>query len=459
MKVVIAGAGLAGLAAACELADAGHAVTLLERRPWAGGKTYSVRDRETGEQLDNGQHIAMRCTAEYAGFLGRIGTAHLMRWQRRVRVPVFDADGRRSHLRADALPAPLHMLPSFALYRHLPVVEKLRVARGIVAVSRERASADDGETSFGDWLRARGQSERGIGAFWDLIVVPALNCRCDEASARQARFVFREGFLHSSTAAAIGVPKVGLSELHVAPALRYIASRGGELRTGATVGRLIVEDGRVAGLQLADGERIAADACVAALPPAQLLELLGEPARARPPFDALASVRTAPIVNLHLWFDASVAPFEFAAFTGCDLQWVFNRTRIEADGAPATPVGAEHLVVSLSAAGRFMPLDRQALLELLLPQLRRAVPSLASAILLRSAVIKEPDATFVPAPGLRRPGTRTPYPNLFLAGAYTDTGWPATMESAVRSGRAAAAAAGEIESRASQRRPLAAAVP
>ena len=134
MKVVIVGAGLAGLAAGCELADAGHAVTLLERRPWAGGKTYSFRDRETGEQVDNGQHIAMRCTTEYVRFLERIGTAHLMKWQPRMLVPVFDADGRRSDLRADALPAPLHMLPSFALYRHLPAAEKLRIARGIVAI-------------------------------------------------------------------------------------------------------------------------------------------------------------------------------------------------------------------------------------------------------------------------------------------------------------------------------------
>ncbi len=504
MKVVIVGAGLAGLAAGCELADAGHTVTLLERRPWAGGKTYSFRDRETGEQVDNGQHIAMRCTTEYVRFLERIGTAHLVKWQSRMLVPVFDAAGRRSDLRAAALPAPLHMLPSFALYRHLPISEKLRIARAIVAIrlskpkptpyatsssvkdrrtdrgtdrrtehgterghsaragsttrpasldvsdeSNPASSGDENAESFGDWLRKRGQSERGIRDFWDLIVVPALNCRCDDVSAAQALFVFREGFLKSPESAAVGVPAVGLSALHVEPAVRYIEARGGELRTGATAMRVELRDGRVAAVVLASGDRVACDACVVALPPHQAAELVAGELRAMPAFAAMASMRMSPIVNLHLWFDGPVAPFDFAAFTGCDLQWIFNRTHIEAgtttaDGAP------EHLVVSLSAAERYMALDKPALLDLLLPELHRALPASASRTLLHAVVIKEPNATFVPSPGLRRPGARTPVANLFLAGAYTDTGWPATMESAVRSGYAAASA---VEEAASQQQP------
>ena len=182
--------------------------------------------------------------------------------------------------------------------------------------------------SFGDWLRARGQSARGIRDFWDLIVVPALNCRCDDVSAAQALFVFREGFLKSATSAAVGVPTVGLSQLHVEPGVRYIEARGGELRTGATAERLEMRDGGVAGVVLAGGERVACDACIVALPPQQAVELVGDDLRAMPAFAAMASLRTSPIVNLHLWFDGPVAPFDFAAFTGCDLQWVFNRTRI-----------------------------------------------------------------------------------------------------------------------------------
>ncbi|MHB8684647.1 MAG: hydroxysqualene dehydroxylase HpnE [Dehalococcoidia bacterium] len=450
MRIAIIGAGLAGLAAGCELADAGHDVVLLERRPWAGGKTYSFVERETGEQVDNGQHIAMRCTTAYVRFLERIGTAHLVKWQPRMRIPVFDADGRRSVLRADPLPAPLHLLPSFAVYRHLPIAERVRVARGIAAMTRAGGRSADASQSFGAWLRARGQSERAIRDFWDLIVVPALNCRSDDVSAEQACFVFREGFLKSATSAAIGVPKTGLTRLHVEPAVRYIEQRGGEVRTGAAVERIDVRDGEVAALVLAAVERVPCDACIAALPPRELLEALPGALRAAPPFDALAAVRTSPIVNLHLWFDGPAADFDFAAFTGCDLQWVFSRTRI-ADEAVG---GGEHLMVSLSAAARYMALDKQALQDLLLPQLRRALPAAASRRLLRSVAIKEPAATFVPSPGLRRPGARTPIANLFLAGAYTDTGWPATMESAVRSGLVAAAAA-TATARTPEPRPMA----
>lgn len=447
MRVAIVGAGLAGLAAGCELADRGHEVLLLERRPWAGGKTYSFAERDTGEHVDNGQHIAMRCTTEYVRFLERIGTSHLLRWQPRMSVRVYDAAGRASTLRADALPAGMHMLPSFATYRHLRVADKLRTARGILAIRAAGQSdrATDAQ-SFGDWLRAHGQTDTTIRDFWDLIVVPALNCRCDDASAAQALFVFREGFLNSATSAAIGVPAVGLTQLHVEPALAYIRARGGDLRTGTSVSRVAVEGGIVRALELADGERIACDAVLAAVAPAALLSMLPSEIATQGALADLAQFRTSPIVNVHLWFDRPVADFDFAAFIGGDLQWVFNRTRIAGD----TAAREEHLVISLSAAERYMALDKQELQDLLLPQLRRALPAAAGARVVRCAVIKEPDATFVPAPGLRRPGARTPVTNLFLAGAHTDTRWPATMESAVRSGLAAAHAACEDQPRITQ---------
>ncbi|HEX5478651.1 MAG TPA: hydroxysqualene dehydroxylase HpnE [Dehalococcoidia bacterium] len=439
--MAIVGAGLAGLAAGCELADRGHDVLLLDRRPWAGGKTYSFAERATGEQVDNGQHIAMRCTTEYVRFLERIGTAHLLRWQPRMSVRVYDANGRASTLRADPLPAGLHMVPSFATYAHLRPTDKLRIARGILAI--RTASAPDPaleSQTFGAWLRAHGQTDATIRDFWDLVVVPALNCRCDDASAAQALFVFREGFLKSPTSAAVGVPVAGLTQLHVDPALAYIRARGGDVRTGASVTRIVLEDGAACAVELADGKRISYDAVIAAVPPAALLSMLPATIADQSPFADLAAFRTSPIVNVHLWFDRPVADFDFAAFTGCDLQWVFNRTRISGETARE-----EHVVISLSAAERYMPLGRQQLQDLLLPQLRRALPAAAAANVVRCAVIKEPDATFVPAPALRRPGARTPIANLFLAGAYTGTGWPATMESAVRSGLAAARAASEDE--------------
>ncbi len=434
MKVAVIGAGLAGLAAACELADLGHHPVVLERRPWAGGKTYSFANLVTGEVVDNGQHVFMACTTAYVGFLGRLGTLKLTRRQRRLRVPVIDGQGRRSEIRSSALPSPLHLGPSFATYRHLGPREKLRIGRAVASIVRPVPGEGLADQSFAQWLRQRGQSEAGIRAFWDLMLVPTLNCRSDEASAEAALFVLREGFLKASTSAAIGIPAVGLSELHVQPAIRYIECRGGEVRLRTGVRALLGRDARIESVLLASGQAAAFDGYVCAVPPTHVAGLLPEGAASTAPFARLAAFRTSPIINLHFWFDRPVAPFAFAAFVGCDLQWVFNRSRLALDQQG----GGEHLVVSLSAAGPYMTLDKTGLRDRFLPQLRSALPKAATARLTGFTAIKEPDATFVPAPGIVRPSAATPFQNLVLAGGYTATGWPATMESAVRSGIEAA---------------------
>ena len=441
MKVGIIGAGLAGLAAGLELADRGHAVELFERRPWAGGATWSFRDDETGDEIDNGQHVFMHCTTAYRAFLERLGTIHLTRRQERLRVPVFDRDGRRSDLWAANLPLGLHLAPALLRYRHLSWRQKGQIARAVLSLQfmpvHERARLE--RVSFGEWLRERGQSPETIREYWDFLVIPTLNCRADEASASQALFVLEEGFLKDPRAAALAVPAAGLSELHVSPAVRAIEARGGAVSLRAGVERIEIAGGRVAGLRLADGGARALDACVSALPPWRLPPLLPAEARARSPFDRLGEFRPAPILNLHLWFDRPVAEFPFAAFIHSEAQWAFSHNPPEAEeGAGAG--GGQRLTLSISAPGALFGLNQAQLCERLLPQLRRALPASRAANLLRARLIKEPEATFLPAPGLARPGARTPIPNLFLAGAWTDTGWPATMESAVRSGLAAAVA-------------------
>ncbi len=435
MKVAVIGAGLAGLAAGCELADLGHTVTLFERRPWAGGKTYSFTDHETGEQVDNGQHVFMGCTTAYARFLRKLGTHNLTRRQRRLRVEVYNARGQRSVLAAQPWKSPLHLTLSFATYRHISTADKARIARLLLQVQRMHPLAREELRGvlFADWLRGHGQSASAIRDFWDFMLIPTLNCRSDASSAADALFVLQEGFLKSAEACALGIPAVGLSELQVAPAIRYIESRGGSVRLSTTVERVVTEGSRVAGVATAGGQE-PFDACVVAVPHTRVAGLLPEAWAIREPFAGLAAIPVSPIINLHMWFDAPLAPFSFAAFVGNELQWVFNRSRLD-----RRPAAREHLVISLSAAEAYMELDRRELQERFLPQLLRALPGhTGQARLVKFAAIKEPGATFVPAPDLRRPPPTTEIENLVLAGAYTGTGWPATMESAVRSGVAAA---------------------
>ena len=438
MRVGIIGGGLAGLSAGLELADRGHEVEVIERRPWAGGATYSFRDDETGDEVDNGQHVFMECTTAYIGFLERIGSVELTRRQQRLHVPVFDEDGRRSDLRAANLPLGLHLAPTLLRYRHLTWRQKAQVARAFLALRllgrAERARLDG--LTFEEWLRRRGQSPDTIREFWDFLVIPTLNCRADQASARQALFVIEEGFQRSPTAAAIGIAAVGLSKLHVEPAVRAIEARGGRMTTRAPIERIEVEDGRVTSVHLRDGEQRSFDAYVSALSPWRLLPLLPQDLRGEGAFAALERFEPASILNVHLWFDRPVADFAFAAFVRSELQWVFNRSRAGGEDEAR----GQHLVVSVSAPGQLFSLGKEELRTRLLPQLHRALPASRDAVLEHYAVVKEPEATFVPAPGLERPGPRTALANLYLAGAYTDTGWPATMESAVRSGLAAAAA-------------------
>lgn len=438
MRVGIIGAGLAGLAAGLELADRGHDVEVLERRPWAGGATYSFDDDETGDEVDNGQHLFMECTTAYRAFLERLGTLHLTYRQERLRVPVFDQDGRRSDLWASNLPLGLHLAPALLRYGHLSWRQKAEIVRAMLSLQfmpvHERGRLE--QITFEEWLRERGQSADTIREYWDFLVIPTLNCRAHQASASQALFVLEEGFQKSPSAAALAVPAVGLSKLHVEPAIGAIEARGGRVSRRAGVERIEVEEGRVAGLVLGGDDRRNFDAYISALAPWRLAPLLPESVRSEAPFAALAAFEPAPILNLHLWFDRPVADFHFGAFIRSEVQWAFNRSRIggedETDG--------QRLVLSISAPGELFSLSQEEVCERVLPQLRRALPAAREAELVRYRVTKEPEATFVPAPGLSRPGTRTPLPNFYLAGSYTNTGWPATMESAVRSGLVAARA-------------------
>ncbi|MBV9100794.1 MAG: FAD-dependent oxidoreductase [Candidatus Dormibacteraeota bacterium] len=419
-RVAVVGAGLAGLSAALELKRAGAHVEVFERMRMPGGKATSfIVD---GVEVDNGQHVTLACCTDLTAFIDTLGMSHTVRMQPRFEVTVLARGHAPSRLRAARLPAPLHLMPSFLRYPHLTLRDKLRVSRALVAARRDRAPQGDMAT----WLAKHGQSAAARTAFWDPFLVPALNAPLDESSAVDGLFVIRTAFVSDRRAARIGYTTVPLVRIAEAAAARVDALH---LRTAVID---VEHDGRRASaLRTESQARPDFDAYVLALPPQRLRAL--DAAQPQRPFgiDGLDAFRTQPIVDVHLWYPVArgrvLGAAGFAALLGSPVQWVFEK-------APG------YLCCSLSAAGDAVRLPESELVARCHAELAAVLPALQTVEPKRGAATRDPDATFVPAPGLRRPGPRTALGNVVIAGAWTDTGWPATMESAVRSGRAAARA-------------------
>ncbi len=432
---VIVGGGLAGLTAACELADAGVQVTVLEKRPFLGGRSYSHHDKSTGMEVDNGQHVFLGCCTEYIGFLKRLGVSRHTHLQKRLRVPVIDKVWGTSLLRSAPLPAPLHLMPSLLRFKPLSPLEKLAAVYAFAHVrSAGRANSPEIDNiTFEEWLRRRRQSPHAIRSLWNLIIQPTLNDDASRVSADLALMVFQEGFLRSAHGANVGWAKVGLTSLLGDAARRYIEARGGEVRTGVDVRGVEAQDGAVR--VLVDSAAVSADRCVLAVPPDALLSLLPKPLAEDPFFSRVSDITTSPIVNVHLWYDRPVWQGAFAAFLNTPLQWAFNKTRLWklADGG-------QYIDISLSGAHDFVPMPNAEIVGMFRKEMDVLFPEARGAHVTRALVVKQRDATFAPRPGVRalRPSQETPLPGLYLAGDWTDTGWPATMESAVRSGLLAA---------------------
>ena len=432
-RVVVIGGGLAGITAALRCADAGREVTLLEGRPRLGGLTYSFR--RDGLDVDNGQHVFLRCCTAYRALLDRLGVADQVHLQGRLDIPVRSAaDGRAARLRRNGLPAPLHLGSALLGYRLLRPAQRLRFVRAALAMRRlDRAAPAVDEQSFGDWLRSRGQDARTVEALWDLVGVATLNARADDASLALAAMVFQVGLLTDPGAADIGWSLVPLQRLHGDAAAARLGAAGATVHTATRVTHL---SARAGGWQVSTGTgEYVADQVVLAVAP-MAVRALAPPGAVSAPAGWADRLGSSPIVNVHVVLDRWVLEEPFVAAVGSPVQWVFDRTR-----QSGLAVG-QYLAVSLSAAEAWVDLPVAAIRDKLLPELARLLPGFAAASVIDFFVTRERDATFRPAPGSRalRATTVSGLPGLFLAGAWTDTGWPATMEGAVRSGDAAARA-------------------
>ena len=440
-SVTVVGGGLAGITAALDCADAGAAVTLLEVRRRLGGAAYSFE--RDGLALDNGQHVFLRCCGSYRALLARLGSEPLTTVQPRLRIPVLSPGRPPALLRRGRLPAPAQLAGALALYPHLSPVRRLGAARAARALARLDLEDPALEAhTLGAWLARHGQDETAVAALWDLIALPTMNVPAAQASLALAAFVFRTGLLSRADAGDIGFHDASLGEILDRPAQRALAAAGVRVRMGwraqalAREGRRFVVRGRSGGEDALERS----DAVVVALPhtrAAPLLEPLLPSTAGR-----LRELESSPIVNVHVVYDRRVCDEPFAAGVGTPVQYLFDRTRAAGLGAHAhASAGWQYLAVSLSGAEREMEMSEQQLRDLYLPALAELLPRARQARVERFHVSREHAATFRAAPGVGalRPAAATEVPGLALAGAFTATRWPATLEGAVLSGQAAAA--------------------
>jgi squalene-associated FAD-dependent desaturase len=451
-RVVVVGGGLAGITAALDCADAGASVTLLEVRRRLGGAAYSVQ--RDGLEMDNGQHVFLRGCLAYRGLLARLGSEGLVHVQPRLRIPVLKPGAAPFTLKRSVVPAPLHLAGAIARYPHIPIRARAGTTRAALAMLRERrGEAELDADTLGAWLAAHGQSPRAVEALWDLIALPTLNLPAAKASLALGMFVFRTGLLSSADAGDIGFHVGTLAQILSRPAetalararvdvrlgwrAEGIARAGAELRVLTRSGR--GGDGDEDGEAERDGggqDALAADAVVVALPhtrAAALLEgLLGDRAA------RWRGLGSSPIVNLHVVYDREVCEEPFAAGVDSPVQYLFDRST-----AAGAPPGCQYLAVSLSGADREMTESVEALRDRYLPALAQLLPRARHARVESFLVTREHAATFRAAPGTGalRPRAESGVPGLLLAGTWTATGWPATLESAVLSGHEAAAGA------------------
>ncbi|MBZ5568894.1 MAG: hydroxysqualene dehydroxylase HpnE [Acidobacteriia bacterium] len=469
--VAVVGGGLAGLSAGCALAGAGFRVSLFERRPYLGGRASSYQHPATGEVVDNCQHVLLGCCTNLLDFYRRIGAADKIRWYRRL--TFIEPGGRRSLIEPGLLPAPFHSAGSFLRAPCLSLGDKTAIARAMLALAA-RLPDDNGDPFF-DWLHARGQTQRAIDRFWRVVLVSALNEDLERVSSRYAAQVFRESFLKSAQAGALGLPALPLSDLY-GIAGDYILQQGGAVAMRASVDSFRADANQVR--ICASGRDFACDYAVLAVP---FQALPGIIPRDEDEDDLSAALRsmldrfeTSPITGIHLWFDRQITDLPHAVLLDRTIQWMFHKSEI-LDRSGSTPAsmpdanaGAAdlspgrkprvsnnrdsesrrdgtrggYIELVVSSSKNLVEKSKQEILNLAMRELAEFFPEANHARLLKSAVIKEVNATYAPLPGTdaHRPAQVSPWPRVFLAGDWTATGWPATMEGAVRSGYLAAEA-------------------
>ncbi len=427
LTVGIVGGGLAGLAAGCALADSGYRVTLFERRPFLGGRASSYEHPGTGEVVDNCQHVLFGVCTNLIEFYERIGVGDKIRWVDDM--TFVEPGGRRSKLETMFLPPPFHTLPSFLGFPFLDANDKFAIARALAVLTP--APAQDNGENFLQWMHRHGQTRNAIERFWKPVLISALSEDLDRVSVSAAGQVVRET-MKSKAARRMGIPAIPLTQLYNA-AQEYITSRGGDVRLRSSVEAMHPE---------ADSSALSITGSVSkfafvvlALPFFSLANVLPQNGASQPLRNQIEHFESSPITGIHLWFDRQITDLEHAVLLDRTIQWIFHKSKLLGRNSEGSYI---ELVVSSSKD--LIAKSKQEIVEMALAEVREFFPEARSANLLKSTVIKEVNATYSPRPGIdrERPRSQTAWPRVFLAGDWTATGWPATMEGAVRSGYLAA---------------------
>ena len=441
--VVIVGGGIAGLAASVRCTRIGLNVQLFEKRAYLGGRAFSFTDRETNVEIDNGQHIYLgACTAfrDYLSDIDAVGSVHE---QDQLKLPV-QRDGVMSTLEWSSIPA-AGMLPSLLRYKHLSWADKFRVIRGMVAMKFVYLARDGDELdkiTLRSWLEARGQTAAAIDNLWNLIVLPSLNDNIGDISAHAGIMLFQTALMGSGDDAKIGYSRVALSRLAGEHAREYLETQGQTIQIESGISSLTSADGRITGVTTLDGREIEADAVVLAVQNTDVKRLLPEEFADESFADDAEALGTTPIVGIHIWYDRQIMTEAFQAVLNSPLQFLFNVSEMQTGADDVGGEAGQHIVISLSGAWEWAKLDRTQLRERFVAEMAMAFPLAGQAEVVRFVSVKQVNATFRVTPGsmVHRASQRTDVPNLYLAGDWTNTDWPSTMESAVRSGNLAAEA-------------------
>jgi len=439
--VIVIGGGLAGLSAGIGLAESGWRVRLFEQRPFLGGRatSYVLPD---GEHVDNCQHVTLGCCTNLEDFYRRVGSQHKIKYFDRLLFQ--DPQGRTGTMQAGFLPAPLHMTGSFLTFAPLTTADKASIAQALLDILRGRGHTADldepGGISMLEWLRRRKQTRGAIERFWRVVLVSALDEELDRTDARFGVDVFWKGFLSNRSGYRMGVPTVPLAELYDG-CKAEIERRGGEVNLRMPVRAIHCTGDSLTGVEFDEGRRESADAYVFAIPHQALLDVLPPAIKARVPALArIGEIKASPITGVHFWFDRPVMREPFVTLLDTTTQWIFNKTQLYRGQNGSHTENGQYLQLVISASYELLQKPRQEIVDLCLADVHQTLPCSRSAKLVKSTVIKEAAATFSPEPGVDRlrPTQHTPVKGFYLAGDWTATGWPATMEGAVRSGYLAA---------------------